>query len=86
MTLHDEIATLITDIRHFKDSDEAAELILTLVRAHLTSDEAVERALEAYENCLASLDEEERWEPANGIIADPLIAHRAAITAALGGE
>ena len=47
MTLHDEIATLITDIR-LKDPDEAADAILALVRAHLTSDEAVERTRKAF--------------------------------------
>ena len=43
MTLLDEIATLITDIR-LKDPEEAAELILALVKANLTSAAAVERA------------------------------------------
>ena len=43
MTLLDEIATLITDIR-LKDPEEAAELILALVKANLTSAAAAERA------------------------------------------
>ena len=43
MTLHDEIATLITDIR-LKDPDEAADAIIALVLAHATSAAAVSRA------------------------------------------
>jgi len=55
---------------HFMNVDEAADAILALVRAHLTSEEAVKRMLDAYVN-----------EPPRGNVHN---LFHAAILAALG--
>ena len=75
MSLRDRIKHVIDCVEDQDDSvcmDAAADDILALVRAHLTSDEAVERARYSWVRRLP-------WE-------DVHKAFRAAITAALGGE
>ena len=71
VSLKDNIAAYIAQYRDWDSDTDLANAIIALVRAHLTSDEAVERAGREYNR---------KWEASGS----PRATLRAAISAALG--
>lgn len=76
MSLKNKIAAYLAQYRDWDSDTDLVNGILALVRAHMTSEEAVERSLRA--------TAERLWTGLDGAVGNVAEAQRAAILAALG--